>query len=335
MLFFALALCLTSFSFGAELQTRERGGCLIVYLRAPQPGDAFEANCDHIPALKFKSGKSFQELYSWVPPFLAYAFEQAERATCGNINCATDRSHVTVFVVANGTPNAGVIGAPGHMYLFVNTGFIDFTDAAARSYLADAKAAVTHQQQTNGYKDWMSGMRASGGRQCDWQFQAPTPVVAEQDFGQVQAVAQATYQVMFGHELAHYRAKPFGACGNKPAGLEREMACDEQSVNALLRANDTTMMPMGLVATLMALNSYTKIAGPTALGFFGSTEEANELQEQMNAMSWQTRAVQVVDLWDRFCRSGAKSKLCPDGFDDMIELSRALTESTPPKACTP
>ena len=330
-----LAMCSAPLSLAAQLQTQQRGACLIVYLRAPQPGDPFEANCDKTPPFKFKNGKTFQELYSWVPPFLAYAFDQAERATCGYINCVTDRLHVTVFIVANGTPNAGVTRGPGHMYLFVNTGFIDFTDAVARSYLADAKAAVAHQQPKNGYKDWMSAMRAAGGRQCDWQFPMPTPVVSQQDMLQVQSVAQGTYQVMFGHELAHYRAKHAGDCGGKPPGLEREMACDEESMNGLLRAKDTTMMPMGLVATLMALNSYMQIAGPTAYGFFGGTQAANDVQEQMNAMSWQSRAVQAVDLWDRFCRSGAESKLCPSGFDDMIELSRALTETTPPKACTP
>jgi hypothetical protein len=127
-----------------------------------------------------------------------------------------------VFIVANGNPNAGVTRGPGHTYLFVNTGFIDFTDAVARSYLANAKAAVSHQQQKNGYKDWMYAMKAAGRRQCDCQFPMPTPVVSREDMLQVQAVAQGTYQILFGHELAHYRAKHAGDCGGNLQALSEK-----------------------------------------------------------------------------------------------------------------
>ena len=320
--------------FGAPLQTKQRGGCLVIYLRSAEPNDANEAVCDHIPPLTFKNGKSFQDLYSWVPPFLAVAFDQAERAACRFVNCITDKLHVTLFLVANGYPNAGVTRFPGRMYLFVNTGLIDFTDGAARSYLADVRQIRAHQKPIGGYKDWMSAMKAAGGQKCNWQWPLPTPVVPQEEMLQVQVLAQANYQFLFGHELAHYMASNY-ACGGKPPGMQREMSCDEQATNTLLRAKDTTMMPMGVIATMMALNSYLRIAGPSALGFFGGTQSAAAVQEQMNSMSWQTRAVQVVDLWDRFCRSGAASTLCPDGFDDMIEISRALAESTPPIACTP
>jgi len=335
---FSLAVLLLLFfvlpGFGAPLQTKQRGGCLIAYLRSPDPNDAFEGVCDRVPQLKFKSGRSFQEIYSWVPPFLAVAFDQAERGACGFLNCATDRVHVTLFLLANGYPNAGVTRSAGHMYLFVNTGLIDFTDAVARSYLADIRQITSHQKPVDGYRDWMAAMKAAGGRRCDWQWPMPTPTVPQEEMPMVQTVAQTTYQFLFGHEFAHYLARNY-ACGDKPPGLQREMACDERAINTLLRAKDSTMMPMGVVATMMALDSYLKIAGPTAVGVLGGTQAAGEIQEQMNTMSWQKRAEQVVDLWDRFCRSGADSKLCPNGYDEMIEISRALAESTAPTACAP
>lgn len=316
-----------------QLNTRNRGGCLVIYLRGSTTTPSEDAFCDRLPVVKYANGKPFQTAYGWVPALLAYSFDQAERASCGFIGCATDKTQVTLFVIANGTPNAGIQPSPGRISMFFNTGLIDFIDAASRSYLADIQDSLDRKPLDRGYERWMANMRAAGGNTCDWHFSAP-PIVGT-DFMKVQTLAQGTYQVVFGHELAHYMSSDHAACGGNPPGLKREMSCDATSVRALLRLKDSTMMPMDVVAVFMALDSYSQIAGPAELGIFGGGENSATAQEYIASMPWHTRAQQVVDLWDRFCRSGADSKMCPADFDTLIIPARELAETKPPVACTP
>lgn len=319
---------------GGEVPTKNRGGCLVIYLRGNPVSSSVENFCDRTPVNKFPNGDPFQKVYSWVPPLLAYSFDQAERANCGSITCATQSSKVTLFLISNGMPNAAVSMTNDQIILLFTTGLVDFIDATSRRYLADIDDGLAGRPENNGYVRMMAAMQAAGGRPCTWQFLPPESTYRP-DFMKVQEFAQGTYQVVFGHELAHYLSQDHASCGGKPPGLAREMACDATSVKSLLRQPDSTMNPINVVATLMALDSYSRIAGPAGVGFFEGGDTAAKIQEEIASLPWHTRAAQVVDLWDSYCRSGANSKVCPVGFDGVIVPARELAETPGPKACVP
>lgn len=328
----AIFIFFTTNVFGS-LSVKNRGGCMVITLRDAHVKSNLESRCDQIHVEKFANGQSFLDKYKWVPAFLAYSFDQAERASCGFIGCATDKLQVTLLVVPNGVPTAGVSMSDKQMNLFINVGLIDFIDASSRSYWADVVDILSNVKPNRGYAKWVSSMRESG-KNCHAYFDAPKAVLSEKDFPTVQTVAQATYQVVFGHELAHYLSGD-GACAGKPPGLRREMACDKISINSLLNLKNSTMMPGGVVAVLMALDTYSRVAGPAQFGILGAGPTADSVREQIASLPWNTRAEQVVDLWDHFCRSGASSKVCPAGYDDLIITARELAERPPPADCAP
>lgn len=65
------------------------------------------------------------------------------------------------------------------------------------------------------------------------------------------------------------------------------------------------MIPIDVVATLMALDSYTPIARPAEFGFSGKGPSSVQIEEQIASMLWHVGVQQAVDIWDNFCRSGA------------------------------
>lgn len=331
------AICIVAFSIAscsAELRVKNRGGCMVLYLRDTGTNSPVESQCDAIPVVHYGNGQSFQQVYSWIPPFVAVSFDQAERAACGVLGCATDKTQVTLFLLANGIPNASVDEGKGYITLTLNTGLIDFIDAASRSYLVDIEDAIARKPLTRGYQNWMTSMRSLGNT-CQPHVPFPTPSVSQADFMTAQEISHATYQFVFGHELAHYRSEVFGACGHKPPGLAREMACDRISTNSLLEMKDSSMFPGAVAAVLMALDTYSRVAGPSEFGIMERGTDATNAQEFIKSMPWNARASQIVDLWDRFCRAGANSKVCPANFDDVIIPARELTDTPPPASCTP
>jgi hypothetical protein len=311
----------------AGVTSKVVGSCLVINLR----GSDFSGPA--IDACK-KSNSSFRagDLYQWVFPQLGYAFDQAERAQCGNLGCLGSRS-VTLVIFPDSLANAAVLRTSDGLTLFMNTGLIDFVDAMARSLNQDLKDIQNHVNPSNGFADWMMSMVRAGGGQCGFHVKFPTPTVAQEDMTREESLASAAYQVVFAHELSHYLTPQFHCNYSGSDPLSLEMSCDKIAEDKLLRVGGTTFVPISVVAWMMSMESYERLTGPLYHDFYMTHDAPSTFEAMFPARDWKVRAEQVVREWRGFCSSGASSLLCPSGYEDAIGFADNMTRWNLPNAC--
>jgi len=305
------------------------GPCLVFHIRGNVTTDPAIDTCRQL-------GGSAQaaNLRGWVLAQLGYAFDQAERAQCGTLGCLGP-APVTIILYPDALANAGVQRRTDRLTLTVNTGLIDFIDAAARSFNSDMKNLQLGRPTRGGYGDWMASVLGLGGQRCVFQVAFPTPTVASADLPQEQAVASAAYQLVLAHELSHFRTPQFRCNYSGQDQLGLEMSCDRIAESSLLRVTNTTFTPVAAVAWMMAMEVYERLTGPLYHNFYMGGNAPPTFEGMFPARDWKARSRQIVQTWNAFCGTGARSAICPDGYGDVIRFADSLTQQPLPTPCSP
>jgi hypothetical protein len=312
-----------------------RGGCLLVQARAGvdlAPRD--DSWCDAFVA---PSG-SLATTYSWFPDFIVAAFDNAERTRCpgGALNCIVRGRDVQIALVSDGIPNA-VVGhdqADRNLSVRVSTGLVDFTDAAAISYIDEAKSQQKGFGPTGGLTDWITQMDALGGRPC--VMHAPTPLrqLNKDEFVVVRTFAQAFYEFVMNHELAHVASANADCGAHNPTAMEREVACDADAFDKLTAAVPQRALPPAVAAPLVAIAHYEHILNER-FGRLVAPAAGKSFLDLYPASNWTARARAYVTLWENHCNTAAADQTtCRNGWRAAIADVRRLLAIPMPAQCS-
>jgi len=315
---------------GAEPLSEPLGGCLIVQVRkGSRAAPSLDSFCGRVPALSL-GGQPWQQLYAWAPPFLAAAFDQAERAHCsGKIGCVVGDRSVRLALFADGFPNAFVAADAARIDVGISTGLVDFVDAATRSFIRDAKSQGS---ASDGFGNWLQRMHDAGGSPCPPRIAPPATDIPVSEFVPgVQAPAQLVYYFIFAHELAHVVSG-----GNCHAGagdaLTVEKACDRIGMTRLTESN--LFFPALIVPWMTAMQYYEALDRPDLERVLAL--DAGSFRAMFPAREWARRGDGVLDSWTNVCQSGsseARTVVCRAGWQSMFQLSRALLDLPRPLPC--
>jgi hypothetical protein len=329
----ALALALgTPLRTGSAQATEVIGGCVVITLRGGSSLDErVRVECQNTPAARAPNGQSFDQLYAWAVPFLAAAFDDAERGHCGLPGCATNGRTVRVVLLSNGSANAFVGRQPnGGFVVGITTGLLDFTEATSRALLQDAmNDRGGGPNSADGLAWWLSTTSASGGRRCSPNLPSPARGFdSRTHFQLLRTTAQTVYWFIFAHEVAHVRLGSrcgFAGAASDVLGIERE--CDRRGFEALAsRGYANAMAP---VAFLIAMRNYEALTGPL-LALPGATVS---WAEAFPARDWGARARSIVDTWRTICQQGNATPLCADGWRGAAQWADRMVRSPAPSAC--
>src|SRR5947209_1345837 len=161
---FVLALVLLVLPAKAQ-SVQQQGGCIIGHLRntARPVSPDIDNVCASTPNAAMPGGKSFQEYYAWVMPFLMTSFDNAERAHCGVPGCATGGAHVRLVLYYEGRVDVAV--KRDEITIAIAAGAIDFVEAITVMMFQDMKDDPD-RSATNGLRQWLDGLSTEGGQAC-------------------------------------------------------------------------------------------------------------------------------------------------------------------------
>lgn len=329
---FLLCLSYGPTSSAQGLNSQTIGSCLILKLRGnPTNGPVIDF-CAH-SSVAANTPSNTETLYGWVGPQIGYAFDQAERAQCGYVGCLGDVT-VTVAIFPQLLANAAVVRNQNDLGILFNTQLVDFIDAAARSFCSDALKITSHQPAQGGYADWMTAMENLGGHACAYSVPAPaTTNVSQQDMLSEWAYASAAYQFILAHELSHLLTPNYQCRYSGSDSLGIEKACDAIATDKLLRAPQTTFMPVVPVGFMMAMESYERLTGPLYRNRLLYAGAPTTFQEMFPARDWKSRAQQMTQQWAAFCATGASTPICPNGYQEVVKLANSMTTVALPDPC--
>jgi hypothetical protein len=320
-------------AMAAPPPTASVGGCLIITVR---PGSEVTSSvnslCSQTPVWRAPNGSTMQQLFSWASPFLAGAFDQAERAHCdGGIGCVVRGQAVHIIVYPNGFPNAVISISTESLSIGVSTGMIDFVDASVRSFLKDIDVRIPGASE-DGYARWLHRMDLAAGLPCPPQITPPASGnVTTEEFKNRQYTAQMVYYMIFAHELAHIKAG--STCGTSgDDALATEMACDRLAIRKL---SDRGWFYPALISTWMiAMDYYEALASPVLKRLRPAS--IGSYRDIFPARDWQQRTAAILAEWGRLC-SGPQSgsgTLCAAGWNRVLNFCQALNNGSRPGACT-
>jgi hypothetical protein len=284
-------------------------------------------------------GASVESMYDWAPDFLVEAFNNAERAVCsGNaLGCVTSERDVEIAIVSDGVANAMIQGDRSQLRVIVTTGLLDFADAAEMSYVDELRARLSGRGPIGGLTDWLQNMRSLAGKPCVFHSPSPLHQVSQAQFVEVRTAAQAFYEFVMGHELAHARS-PGANCwaSTSPSDVSREVSCDRASFLSLALppsgAQSRAFPPM-IVPPLVAMAQYERILNGR-LGRLVAPASGGTLLEAAPTRNWLDRAQRLVDLWESHCRQhGLDQITCRDGWAGAVSEARRLLGLPAPGSC--
>lgn len=304
--------------------------CFYIEMRnIKKPAPSIQEGCTNVPP----SGSEVGIYSTWFPPLFAAAFDEAERATCGNVGCMFSNKHVRLIVQQSPLLNAGIREINDSVDIVFTTSLVDFVEGIARGIVDDGLAKSQGRDPKFGYDSWRASLLALGGDFCTINAPMPSPNINNLDMKLVRGISHTIYQFIISHELAHYRLG--NRCGyNGPANnvLKAETACDQAAISAILnKQKDNQALPLAIVAFNVAIDDYHLLVDPKllqALQLGGTT-----FRSAFPATDYRSRAKEVVAAWEAKCKSGGKIPACSKGWEAGVEHARKLIATPKPAKC--
>ena len=198
--FAVLALTVATWSgqntaLGQDANMQIRGGCEILDVRNG-PAQTNYSFCDKLPSIQYGT-------YGWLVPVLTLTFDNAERATCSSLRCATGARRVDLLVTKDAFATAGVFYSAseadpsGSIIFFLTTGLADMIQASITGYLFQSS------DPTNGFQSWLSQIDARVNSDCRFIVPAPFRSLNQEEIKMVFVSTNVMYQFVLGHEFAH------------------------------------------------------------------------------------------------------------------------------------
>jgi hypothetical protein len=330
-----LAAALALLSITAEAQTSEVvGNCLVIHVGTARPvgkktKDFCVAQAASLPRTK---GTRIQDLYGDLAPFLVKAFQDADAAVCGIIQCANPLQGanlvvhfgfpVNAFESANGTETFVTIG--------INSALLDVTETTVAALVRDAVADQNGAAPEDGYMSFLLRMRSNGGRPCRTPIRYPklnrdsTKAVPVNP----RAPPQVVYLLIFGHELAHAHTAQ-ALCGYKgQTNLGREMSCDSLSFVAV--SKKIGMLPPIPISVAVAMSHSDALYSP----LYFSNVATTDLPDLLQVRNWRERAGAWLRAWRQECLAGNGTVMCRPGWATSEAYSSNLLKLPLPSSCT-
>jgi hypothetical protein len=307
---------------------QNEGGCIIGHLRATNKpvSPLVDQACNSIPNATMPGGRTFQENYAWVMPYLMNGMDNAERAQCGVPGCATGQSHLRLVLYYDGTVNVLVDrNSKNEITIAISAGTIDFTEATTIMMLQDFKDDPD-KAAPNGLRKWLEGLSTQGGLACRLRYDLPKFTLdLQQNFDLIRASAGGVYTFILAHELSHILAG--SSCGVPPTAgpLAIETACDRIAFSKL--ADVGFGVPLQIIAWFVSVHRYETLAGPIL------APPNMRLETAFPARNWTARAKSIHDQWSAFCKTSTAAPTCATGWRDLSEYSDDLIDIDLPADC--
>lgn len=321
--FLALAAAAASDSGAQDANTRIRGGCEIIEVRRGSAQTDYSF-CDQLPRIEYRT-------YGWLVPVLTLAFDNAERATCGSLRCATGARKVDLIVTANAFANAGVSlsrserGASDQMVFFISTGLADMIQASTTGYLFETS------DPANGFRAWLNQIDARANTDCRFIVPAPYRSLNSEETRMVFVSTSVMYQFVLGHEFAHVMLGT--NCGVAQGGpLAQESACDRFAFDRQWQAQ--AMFPHFAIIPLVALAHYDSLLDERWGAYF-FPQTGLTLKEAMPAADWLSRAKNLARLWQSHCQAAdaAQYRACGGTWQNVLRDAASYLQIDAPRSC--
>lgn len=318
-----LALAAAPNSRSQDANTKLRGGCEIIEVRSG-PAQTDYSFCDQLPRIEYRT-------YGWLVPVLTLAFDNAERATCGSLRCATGPRKVDLVVTANAFANAGVsLSRPQpvsseQMVFFMSSGLADMIQASTTGYLFQTT------DPTNGFRAWLTQIDVRANTDCRFIVPAPYRSLTPEETRMVFVSTSVMYQFVLGHEFAHVMLG--SNCGVAQGGpLARESACDRFAFDRQWQAQ--AMLPHFAIIPLVALAHYDSLLDERWGAYF-FPQTGLTLKEAMPAADWISRATNLAGLWQSHCQAadGAQYRACGGTWQNVLRDAASYLKVGAPRSC--
>jgi hypothetical protein len=321
------------------------GACLVVTLRdgAALPAD-LDAFCRSAPPVTYPNGKTFEELYSWTPEVLAFAFDEAERGLSGVVTGVTGSRAAHLVLVPGVLANAMVRVSANSVDILMTSALVDFVEATSAGVSADFLRGRPDQVVALGYSGWLQSMReAAGKRSPSGSLSVPYPGPAasplQWNVTYIRTPAQSIYELLFGHELSHLQLGVPSGGKTDAEILSREVQMDRNAFRAtgptsphrdamVMKGN---LVPPYIIAFLVAMRFYENLRGDQLREVFKTAGAPPTFQQMFPARDWAQRATELIADWERMCRAGAGGTVCRAGWEQGVDYSRSLVALPPPE----
>ena len=310
-------------SHAQDANTKIRGGCEIMEVRSGSAQIDYSF-CDKLPRIEYRT-------YGWLVPVLTLAFDNAERATCGSLRCATGARKVDLVVTSNAFANAGVSlnrpqpRASEQMVFFISTGLADMIQASTTGYLFQSS------DPTNGLRAWLGNIDARANTDCRFIVPAPFRSLTPEETRMLFISTSVMYQFVLGHEFAHIMLG--SNCGVAHGSLlAQETACDRFAFEHQWQAQ--AMFPHFAIVPLVAMAHYDSLLDERWGDYF-FPQTGLTLKEAAPATDWISRARSVARLWQTHCQApdAAQYRACSGNWLNILRDATGFLELDTPRSC--